>query len=86
MLPLHDETFFLILLLLQELIRVSLSHLSCQIFEDVADMPILLGRGFVEGQFPASDQFLYRIARHFALIVLSFTVRRHRARGKAKLN
>lgn len=44
---LHDEAVFFPLLLCDRA-RVTLSHLSSQIFKDVADVPTLLRRSLVE--------------------------------------
>ena len=68
--PLHDEAIFLVLVLLLELVRIPLSHLPYQLFEDVVYVPILLGRSFIERQFPPCYELLDRVARHFALVVL----------------
>lgn len=70
-LPLHNSTrpmVFVLLLGLRRFGRVSLGHLFYQIFEDLSNMPISLGRGLVERKAPSFRKRLDSTSLHLALI------------------
>jgi len=52
--------------LLMALDRILDPHLSKEVFKDIVDMPILLGRGFVEGKLPCRSELLYGAAMNLA--------------------
>lgn len=64
----NDAEALGLLLLLRRLVRIALHHLPDEILKYVLDLPVLLGRGLVEGQTPPVREFLDCRALNFTFV------------------